>query len=198
MNNTAKIYTAEITQPRYLGTKTVEPRFLGAEVAEPKYLGAETAEYKNSNFAEPPSEYISAEIIGRPCLQPEEKTKIPLFACSITAGFPSPAEDWVENIMDMNELLVKRPAATFLLRVRGDSMTGAGIFDGDILLVDRSITAHEEHVVIAAHGNELTVKRLRRKDGRLWLVAENPNFKPILVTEDVRVWGVVTSAIRRF
>jgi len=100
--------------------------------------------------------------------------------------------------MDMNELLIKRPAATFLLRVRGDSMTGAGIFEGDILLVDRSITPHEEHIIIAAHSNELTVKRLRRKNKRLWLVAENPAYKPILVTEDVSVWGVVTSVIRRF
>lgn len=146
----------------------------------------------------PPSHKAGAEIMGRPCFQPETKTAIPLFTSQVSAGFPSPAEDWVENIMDMNELLVKRPAATFLLRVRGDSMTGAGIFEGDILLVDRSISPHEEHIVIAVHSNELTVKRLRRKDGRLWLVAENPSYKPILVTEDVSVWGVVTSAIRRF
>ncbi len=146
----------------------------------------------------PPNANAVVEIMGRPCVQPEQKTAIPMFTCSVAAGFPSPAEDWVENIVDMNELLVKRPAATFLLRVRGDSMVGAGIFEDDILLVDRSITPHEEHIVIASHSNELTVKRLRKENGRLWLVAENPSYKPILVTEDVSVWGVVTSAIKRF
>jgi DNA polymerase V len=151
-----------------------------------------------SSPSAPISQSTGVEIIGRPLLQPEHKVEIPLFACAVTAGFPSPAEDWVENIMDMNELLIKRPAATFLLRVRGDSMVGAGIFEGDILLVDRSISPHDEHIVIASNSNELTVKRLRREKNRLWLVAENPSYKPILVTEDVSVWGVVTSAIRRF
>ena len=130
-------------------------------------------------------------------VEPQSHLQLPLFLSSVAAGFPSPAEDWIEEIMDLNDLLIKRPAATFLLRVQGDSMVRAGIFDNDILVVDRSITAKVGHVVIAAIDGELTVKRLSRENGKLWLCPENPHYQPLAMDENVQIWGTVTSSIRR-
>ncbi len=121
-----------------------------------------------------------------------------LASATVAAGFPSPASDYVEGALDLNELLVKRPAATFFVRCSGESMTGAGIFPGDILIVDRALEAADGAIVVAAVDGEFTVKRLRVKGGEMWLEAENPAFKPIKARKgsEWRIWGVVSSSIR--
>lgn len=123
-----------------------------------------------------------------------------LFSSRPQAGFPSPGDDEVEKSLDLNDLLIDHPAATFFVRVSGDSMEGAGIFDGDILVVDRSEEPKDGRIVIAAVYGELAVKRLRRIDGELALVSENAHYKPIFIHEsdDVFLWGVVTGSVRTF
>lgn len=126
-----------------------------------------------------------------------ETHALPLFSSRVSAGFPSPADDFLERKLDLNEHLIKHPAATFFVRATGDSMIGAGIHSGDLLVVDRSLTPRNDHIVIAVLEGELTVKRLCQKAGRVFLVAENKEYKPIEVTEEnnFNVWGVVTSVI---
>jgi DNA polymerase V len=122
----------------------------------------------------------------------------PLYVTRIAAGFPSPADDAVEGRLDLNQYLIKHPAATFFVRVAGDSMRNAGIQPGDILVVDRALEPVDGRIVIAAVDGELTVKRLRRRDGQVHLVAENEAYAPLVLTEamEVRIWGVVTGVIR--
>ncbi len=122
---------------------------------------------------------------------------LPLFATRISAGFPSPADDYVEKSLDLNEYLVRHKEATFFLRVQGESMLGAGIHDGDMLIVDRAVKPQDGKVVVAALNGELTVKRLRLGVGEAWLAADNPAYAPIRLTEDLDciIWGVVTSVI---
>jgi DNA polymerase V len=122
---------------------------------------------------------------------------IPLYASTVRAGFPSPADDYIETTLDLNEHLIKHPAATFFVRASGESMIHAGIHSGDILVVDRSIEAAHGKIVIAALNGELTVKRLSRQQGRVKLVAENPDFPSIDITDehDLVIWGVVTNVI---
>src|SRR5690606_34574193 len=118
----------------------------------------------------------------------------------VSAGFPSPADDYVDRVLDLNELAITNPPATYLVRVGGNSMIGAGIHDGDVLVVDRSLDPDSGDVIIAALDGELTVKRvrLRRWAGgqiqALWLVPEHPDYPLIEVTAemDFEVWGVVT------
>ena len=126
-----------------------------------------------------------------------KEAAIPLYACGVSAGFPSPADDYLEGALDLNERLIREPAATFFARAKGDSMIGAGIHDGDLLVVDRSMEAKDGRVVIAAVNGELTVKRLARKKDKAWLEPENPAYSPIYLNEedDVRIWGVVTNVI---
>jgi DNA polymerase V len=121
----------------------------------------------------------------------------PLFLAAVSAGFPSPAEDYIEGRLDLNKHLIKHPAATFFVRVAGDSMTGAGIHPGDILVVDRALEPRDASVVIAVVDGELTVKRLSRRDGRLYLVPDNSLYQPLEILEamEFEVWGVVTSVI---
>ncbi len=123
--------------------------------------------------------------------------KIPFFLESVSAGFPSPADDYMEGKLDLNDLLVKNPASTFFVRVAGDSMTGAGIHSGDILVVDRSVDPKEGSIIIAVIDGELMVKRIRYDKNNLWLYSENPNYKPFKVTDgmDFDVWGVVRTVI---
>lgn len=112
-------------------------------------------------------------------------------------GFPSPADDYLEGALDLNRLLVHNAPATFFLRVQGDSMTGAGIHTDDILVVDRSVSPSHNSVVVAMLNGALTVKRLWQKKGRVALMPDNPQYKPIEVThnESFEVWGVATSVI---
>jgi DNA polymerase V len=131
----------------------------------------------------------------------ERKSQLPrpLFLSGVSAGFPSPAEDYVDRKLDLNELLIKNPAATFFVRVAGDSMTGAGIHHDDILVVDRSLEPAGGKIVIAVYDGELTVKRLVRDKNGLRLVAENPNYPPLAITGEngCEIWGVVTSVIHQ-
>jgi len=123
----------------------------------------------------------------------------PLFACPCPAGFPSPASDYIERGLDLNEHLIQHPAATFFVRAIGDSMTGAGIHSGDILVVDKSLEAKDGCVVVAIVDGEMTVKRLRRRDGVVSLVAEHPNYPSLFPSaeSDFTVWGVVVHSIHK-
>lgn len=133
---------------------------------------------------------------ARACLRGHD-IRVPFVLWRVDAGFPSPAEDAVEASLDLNELLLPRPAATFLMRVQGCSMTEAGIDDGDLVVVDRSLVARPGDVVIACWRGEMTIKRLGRLEGRLCLLPDNPAFAPLPVESeaDLDVWGVVTYAI---
>lgn len=124
---------------------------------------------------------------------------LPLCSTRVPAGFPSPADDFIEKKMDLNEHLIKNPAATFVVKVSGDSMLGAGIHSGDLLIVDRSLEPLDKRVVVAALDGELAVKRIRKKGGRLCLVSENPSYGDIEVRElsELNIWGVVTFVIHK-
>ena len=118
---------------------------------------------------------------------------LPLYGTRVAAGLPSQTDDYVERHLDLNEYLVKRPSATFFVRVEGDSMINAGIYENDILVVDRSIKPTDGKIVIAVVNGELTVKRLSDTPGRLCLLPENDRYSPIEITEAVElcIWGVV-------
>ena len=126
-------------------------------------------------------------------------TARPLLGSRVEAGFPSPADDYVERSLDLNEELITRPAATFFLRVGGRSMQGAGIHDGDLLVVDRSRPPEEGSVVVAVVDGEFTVKRLTRNAEGPTLTAEHPGYAPIPIGPDteVTIWGVVTWVLHR-
>ncbi len=115
----------------------------------------------------------------------------------VSAGFPSPAEDYIEGSLDLNKYLIKHPAATFFVRVAGSSMIDAGIHDGDILVVDRSLKPSDRKIVIAAVNGELTVRRIRTTKDKIALISENRDYEPLQVEEETafEVWGVVTSVI---
>jgi DNA polymerase V len=126
--------------------------------------------------------------------------ELPMPAVPVRAGFPSPAEDFSVNRLDLTQILVTHPQATFLLRVAGTSMRDAGIDDGDTLVVDRAIKPHHGQVVVAVVDGEFTVKYLHQRAGRVRLKAANPTF-PDIVPRDgqtIEVWGVVSSCIKRF
>lgn len=133
-------------------------------------------------------------------LQPSPEFRIPLFINKVPAGFPSPADDYLENQIDLNEHLVKRPASTFMVRVKGDSMVNAGILNGDILIVDRSVKAAYGKIIVAILNGNFTVKRLTKQGNKTFLFPENPNYQPIEITEahEFEVWGVVLHAIHQF
>ncbi|MFW6276789.1 MAG: LexA family protein, partial [Bacteroidota bacterium] len=107
------------------------------------------------------------------------RVELPLFLESVSAGFPSPADDYMEGRLDLNDFLVKNPAATFFVRVTGDSMINAGIHSGDILVVDRALDPKDGNIVIAVINGELTVKRLSRLKNKLFLLPENREYRPI-------------------
>ncbi len=125
---------------------------------------------------------------------------VPLFLSPVSAGFPSPADDFLDHALDLNELLVEHPTATFFVRVKGDSMTGAGIKSGDILIVDRSLEPRDKSVVVALVNSEFTVKRLAKRGDKIFLMPENPLYPFIEITEhmDFEVWGVVRHVIHSF
>lgn len=121
----------------------------------------------------------------------------PLFAHAVRAGFPSPADDYVAETLDLNAHLIRHREATFFVRARGHSMTGAGIHDNDLLVVDRALTARHGSVVIAVVDGEFTVKRLEKRGGRIRLRAEHPDYAPIEFQDgqELHIWGVVTQVI---
>lgn len=122
---------------------------------------------------------------------------LPMFTERVPCGFPSPAQDYIEQRIDLNELLVHRPSATYFVRASGDSMTEAGISDGDMLVVDSSVAPQHGHIVIAAVEGEFTVKRLQLRP-TLQLVPMNPAYKPILIRseEALEIFGVVNFIIK--
>jgi len=125
----------------------------------------------------------------------ERKAVVPdvRFISSVSAGFPSPGEDWKENTLNLHNLVVKHPISTYFLKVAGDSMIGACIYQGDILVVDRAVTAANKKIVVARLGDGFTVKRLLLGKGRMVLNPENPAYKPVEVTnrKDFEIWGLL-------
>lgn len=126
-------------------------------------------------------------------------SRVPLFGALVQAGFPSPADDYLESYIDLNEALVSNKVATFFVKVEGDSMVNAGIYTGDMLIVDRSLNAKHGNVVVAMVEGEFTVKRFVKIRGRTYLYPENQHYKPLDVTEleEFMVWGVVTTVIHK-
>jgi DNA polymerase V len=123
---------------------------------------------------------------------------LPVFLSPVQAGFPSPAEDFVDGVLDLNDL-IEHPAATFIVRVTGQSMTGAGIFDGDLLIVDRSITPRAGQIVVAVQQGDMVVKWLKRRKGAWWLLPDapdHPEFQATPMLEGSEIWGVVKNVIR--
>ncbi len=149
------------------------------------------------------SQPIRLEFIAQAECDTPLRKGLPLYLSPVEAGFPSPAEDYMDTRLDLHQHLVKNEAATFFLRAHGESMIHAGIHDGDLLVVDRSEAAAHNKVVIAALDGELTVKRLVRrkttKGERVLLIPENPDYPEIDITEHehVHIWGVVTYAIHK-
>lgn len=125
------------------------------------------------------------------------KRSISLFSGKVAAGFPSPADDYIEKTLDLNDLLIQKPAATFFVRAEGESMIDAGIYPNDILVVDRSLEPVVGKIVICALNDELTVKRIKSLADEVVLGAENPDYSDIVIQEgvDLVVWGVVTNVI---
>lgn len=124
--------------------------------------------------------------------------EVPLQGSRISAGFPSPADDYVDRPIDLNTYLVHKPAATFIMRVKGDSMIDAGIYPHSLIVVDRSIKPFHNAIVVAAVDGEYTVKRLYYKDGTTKLVAANPHYPDIKIQNELIIFGVVTSTILSF
>jgi len=129
-----------------------------------------------------------------------KKFRIPLLNDSVSAGFPSPADDYTEENIDLNEHLISNPFSTFFLRVKGDSMINAGIRDKDLIIVDKSLTAKPGNIVIAMIDGEFTIKRLSIKNDELYLKAENNNYPNFRFKNhiDVQIWGVVIYSIHSF
>lgn len=123
---------------------------------------------------------------------------LPFVATGISAGFPSPADDFLELSIDLNKELIRHPSTTFYGRVRGDSMQDAGIHNGDLLVIDKSLPPANGKVAVCFIDGEFTVKRIRKDKDCIWLVAENKNYQPIKITEDndFMVWGIVTNIIK--
>ena len=121
----------------------------------------------------------------------------PVFLDKISAGFPSPATDYMENKLDLNEYLIKHPAATFIVKTSGSSMINADIYSGDLLVVDRSLTPRNNNIVIASIFGDLTVKKIKKKDKLFFLVSANEDYPSIEVKEEMEcfIWGVVTYII---
>jgi DNA polymerase V len=125
---------------------------------------------------------------------------VPLFSAHVEAGFPSVADDHIESSLDLQTHLIPRPAATFFVRAKGDSMIGAGIFSGDLLVVDKSISPQSGSIIIALYQGEFTVKRLIIDKGQGYLKAENPAYPTTAITQvdAFEIWGTVIHAIHSF
>lgn len=130
----------------------------------------------------------------------QSNVSCPMYGCMPSAGFPAPGDDMVEKTLDINDLLIDNPESTFYVRVQGDSMEGAGIFSGDILVVDRVAEATHGSIVVSAVYGELVVKRLRKTINGYVLISEKEGYEPIAVhdNEECFIWGVVTGSVRVF
>lgn len=126
--------------------------------------------------------------------------KLPFVDAGISAGFPSPADDFIELSIDLNKELIKNKDTTFFARVKGHSMKNAGINDGDLLVIDKSLEPQNNKIAVCQIDGEFTVKRIKIEENIVWLIAENEDYKPIKVTpeNDFMIWGIVTSSIKTF
>ena len=127
----------------------------------------------------------------------EELKDLPIYENAVQCGFPSPADDFLDLDINLNDYLVKHKSATFCVKVNGSSMDGVGIHSGDVLIVDRAESVQNNSIVLAVIDNEFTVKSIKKNAGKLYLNPANDNYKPIEITEDMNfhVWGVVTFVI---
>ena len=125
--------------------------------------------------------------------------KLPYINHGVSAGFPSPAMDFMESSIDLNQVLVENPTATLYVQVEGNSMIDAGIHDKDLLVVDRSLEPRNNKIAICLLDGEFTVKRIRLENNELFLMPENPNYQPIKITEENQliIWGIVTYVIKK-
>jgi DNA polymerase V len=138
--------------------------------------------------------------LSLPCpIAPVSTLRIPMVSAKVEAGFPSPADDHLERSIDFNEELVRNKAATFSVRVQGESMRDAGIHSGDVLVVDRSVTPHDKQIVVAMIDGEFTVKRFRKYGEKIFLEAANADFPSIQIGEnqELVIWGAVTYIIHQ-
>jgi len=126
--------------------------------------------------------------------------KLPFADVGISTGFPSPADDFIELTIDLNKHLIKHKDSTFFAKVKGHSMKDAGIYDGDLLIIDKSLEPQDGKIAICQIDGEFTVKRIKKEKDIVWLVAENEDFKPIKVTEEneLLIWGIVIHSIKSF
>ncbi len=126
------------------------------------------------------------------------KLDLPFVGNGISAGFPSPADDFLDLSIDLNKELIQNPSATFYGRVKGDSMVDAGLSDGDLLIIDKSLEPTDSKIAVCFIDGEFTVKRIKIERDIIWLIAENKNYKPIKVTSenDFIIWGIVTTVIK--
>ena len=127
----------------------------------------------------------------------EELKDFPLYENAVQCGFPSPADDFLDLDINLNDYLIKHKSATFCVKVNGSSMNGVGIHSGDVLIVDRAESVKNNSIVLAVIDNEFTVKSIKKNAGKLYLNPANDNYKPIEITEDMNfhIWGVVTFVI---
>ena len=137
------------------------------------------------------------DVLLLPVSEAARPTYLPVFHCRVPAGFPSPATDELAGLFDLNRLLFRHPDATYLVRVMGESMSGAEIHPGDLLAVDKHLEADHGHVVVAVVAGECTVKRLERRGETWWLVPANPAYRPYEIREadELHIWGVVTHVV---
>lgn len=128
------------------------------------------------------------------------KMELPYIDAGIRAGFPSPADDFIELSIDLNKHLIKHKDTTFFATVKGHSMKNAGIYDGDLLIIDKSLEPQNDKIAICQIDGEFTVKRIKIEGNVVWLIAENEDFKPIKVTpeNELIIWGIVTASIKKF
>lgn len=128
------------------------------------------------------------------------EVQIPFFDVGISAGFPSPADDFIELTIDLNKEIIKNKDTTFFAKVKGHSMKNVGINDGDLLVIDKSLEPKNNRIAVCQIDGEFTVKRIKIDKGVVWLIAENEDYKPIKVTSDNEflIWGIVTNAIKSF
>ena len=126
--------------------------------------------------------------------------ELPFVDVGISAGFPSPADDFIELTIDLNRELIKHKDSTFFAKVKGNSMKNAGIFDGDLLIIDKSLEPQDGKIAICQIDGDFTVKRIKKENDVVWLIAENEDYKPIKVTEEneLMIWGIVIHSIKSF
>ena len=145
-------------------------------------------------------ELSQLEIVGQAVSEDANVISLPLYLDRVSAGFPSPADDYIEAELDLNRYMIRNPPDTFMVRVTNGALSGAGILDGDVLIVDRSIGPRHGMIVAAMVNGEMCVRRLNRKSGNWVLDPDNKDFQPLRIRpgQDLEIWGVVTGMVRKY